>query len=126
MKKSKKILKIVIVMLLLLLVGLTINNQVLAWDMHLEDYQNSNGGRAGHTITSIVGSIIAVTSTIGAGVAIIMLMVMGILYVTRGAEGKAEVKKDLTGYITGAIILFGASGILKLLQMFFDANLNQI
>ena len=73
-----------------------------------------------------MGAIINVASTIGAGVAIIMLVVIGIQYTTKGAEGKAEAKKDLTGYTIGAVILFGVSGILKLLQMFIDGNLNNI
>lgn len=83
-----------------------------------------NGGTAGEKVSSLMGAIINIMSTIGAGVAIIMLIVIGIQYVSKGAEGKAEAKKDLTGYVVGAVILFGVSGILKILQMFIDANFN--
>ena len=95
--------------------------------MNIEKFeQNQNAGRAGNTVTGIMGALINLMSTIGAGVAIIMLVVIGIQYVTKGAEGKAEAKKDLNGYIIGAIIIFGVSGFLKLLQMFIDSNLNKI
>lgn len=126
MKINKKILKVFVVVLLLLVVGLGICNNSFAWDMDLSGYENAKAGRAGNTMTSVVGAIINLATTVGAGIAIIMLIVIGIQYVSKGAEGKAEAKKDLTGYIIGAVLLFGVSGILKLLQMFIDANLNDI
>lgn len=128
MKISKKILKIIIVISLLLIIGLSVNNKVFAWNMGLDYYDDDNvdAGRAGNTVKSIMGAVISLSTTVGAGIAIIMLVVIGIQYVSKGAEGKAEAKKDLTGYIIGAVILFGVSGILKLLQMFVDANLNKV
>ncbi|MBR1540343.1 MAG: hypothetical protein IJ629_04150 [Clostridia bacterium] len=84
------------------------------------------GGRAGNTVTNVMGAAINIVSTVAAGVAIIMLVVLGIQYTSKGAEGKAEAKKDLTGYIIGAVLLFGTSGLLKLIQMFIDANLNNV
>ena len=105
---------------------LLISNNSLAWDIEdkLEGFNNADAGQSGTTVEQVVGAVIKLVSTIGAGVAIIMLVVIGIQYVTKGAEGKAEAKKDLTGYIIGAVILFGVSGILRLLNMFIDANLN--
>ena len=127
MKKDKKIIKIILIVLLLLTVGLIISNNAFAsWNMDLESYDRDNAGRAGNKITNVMGAVINMMSTIGAGIAIIMLIVIGIQYVSKGAEGKAEAKKDLTGYIIGAVILFGVSGILKLLQMFINANLNNV
>ena len=126
MKKSKKVLKIVFIVLILISFWLLISNNSLAWDIEdkLEGFNNADAGQSGTTVEQVVGAVIKLVSTIGAGVAIIMLVVIGIQYVTKGAEGKAEAKKDLTGYIIGAVILFGVSGILRLLNMFIDANLN--
>ena len=128
--KANKILKIVIVMLLLIVVGVAISNTAsAAWvesTLTKVDQAASNDTKSGNTVIGVMGAIINVASTIGAGVAIIMLVVIGIQYTTKGAEGKAEAKKDLTGYTIGAVILFGVSGILKLLQMFIDGNLNNI
>ena len=127
MKKDKKIIKIILIVLLLLTVGLIISNNAFAsWNMDLESYDRDNAERAGNKITNIMGAIINMMSTVGAGIAIIMLIVIGIQYVSKGAEGKAEAKKDLTGYTIGAVILFGVSGILKILQMFIDANVNNV
>ena len=123
---KKVILKVFIVILVLLTLGLIINNNAFAWEMNLDKYENADAGRAGNTVTDVVGAIINVISTIGAGVAIIMLIVIGIKYVSSSPEGKADAKKDLPGYIIGAVILFGVSGILKILQMFIDSNVNNI
>ena len=130
MKINKKILKVLIVILMLVVAGLFItNNSFATWDMHIEDYDDADitsAGRAGNTITSIMGAVINLATIVGSGVAIIMLIVIGVQYVTKGADGKADAKKDLEGYVIGAVILFGVSGILKLLQMFIDSNLNKI
>ena len=126
MRLNKKFFKVIILILVLLTIGLIISNNVFAWEMKLESYENADAGRAGNTATNFMGAFINLASTVGAGVAIIMLITIGIQYVSKGAEGKAEAKKDLTGYIVGAVILFGVSGLLKLLQMFIDANLNKV
>ena len=128
MKINKKIVKIVSIILLLFLVGLIISNNVFAYDYAntYKAFENKNAGRAGNTITDLMGAIINIMSVVGVGIAIIMLIVLGIQYTNKGAEGKAEAKKDLTGYIIGAVLLFGVSGILKILQMFIEANLNNV
>ena len=124
MKINKKILKIFISTLLILAVYLTISNSVFAWNMDTNSFEGKHAGNAEAKATNVIGAVLNIVSVVGAGVAIIMLVVIGIEYVTQGAEGKAEAKKDLLGYIIGAVILFGSSGIIKLLQMFIVKNVN--
>ena len=126
MKTMRKFFKIVIVIFVLTMIGLIITNNSLAWEMDLDSFENKNAGRTGNITTSVIGAIINIVSTVGAGIAIIMLVVFGIKYVSAGSEGKSEIKKAMTSYVIGAIILFGVSGILKILQMFIDANLNNV
>ncbi len=133
MKKSKTILKIIFIILILFSIGVLFSNSILAWDMEkqLNGFEKVKIGTSGHdhvgnTVTNVVGAIINLVSTIGAGIAIIMLVVLGIQYITSGSQEKANVKKDLNAYVIGAVILFGVSGILKLLQIFIDSNLNDI
>lgn len=131
MKKSNKIIRIIAIVLMLFLIGLIISNSVNAswFDSVREDIEGkaaAGGGNAGNKVTSIMGAAISITSTVAAGVGIIMIIVLGIQYTSKSAEAKAEAKKDLTGYIIGAVLLFGASGILKLMQMFIDKNLNNV
>lgn len=123
---KKKIFKIIILIFVLLIIGMIISNNSFAWDISkdLTQYENADAGRAGNKITNIVGAVISLASTVGAGVAIIMLIVIGMKYVNANPAEKADAKKDLPGYIVGAVILFGVSGLLRLLQVFIDGNLN--
>ena len=124
--KKNKLKKIVLIIVTLCLASLIVASSVYGWNADLDKFENKDGGRADKTASNIMGAIIHMTSVIAAGIAIIMLIVMGVKYITTGAKGKAELKKDIAGYVTGAIILFGTSGILKLVQMFIDGNLNNI
>ena len=67
---------------------------------------------------NIIGMIINIAQVIGTGVAIIMLIVLAIQYIAASPEGKAEIKKNSTIYIVGAIILFAASGLLGIIRKF--------
>lgn len=57
------------------------------------------------------------------GVAIIMLVVMAIKYISAAPNEKAELKKGITIYVVGAIVLFAAAGILQVIKNFATANI---
>ena len=130
MKKKNIMLKIIAIILLLLVFSFAfINNNSFAWDVEEKlkaiDNSSTSSGEAGNKVTKLMGATINLVSTIAAGIAIIMLTIIGIKYVSNSTEAKADAKKDLPGYVIGAVILFGVSGLLRLLQMFIDANLNK-
>ena len=77
---------------------------------------------ASDAVTNIIGSIINIAQIIGMGVAIIMLIVLAIQYIAAAPEGKAEIKKNATIYIVGAIILFAAAAILQIIKNFAIQN----
>lgn len=70
----------------------------------------------------LISNIIAIVQIIGLGVAIVMLAVLGIKYMTGSIEEKVQVKKHATVYVLGAIVFFAAAGILQILQEFIKAN----
>ena len=94
--KLNKIMKIVVAMLLMALVAVV----------------------ASQAASNVIGMIINIAQVIGMGVAIIMLVVLAIQYIAASPEGKAEIKKNATIYIVGAVILFAASGILGIIRRF--------
>ena len=77
---------------------------------------------ASKAVTNIIGSIINIAQIIGMGVAIIMLIVLAIQYIAAAPEGKADIKKNATIYIVGAIILFSAAAILQIIKNFAIDN----
>lgn len=67
---------------------------------------------------SIVNIAIGVVQLVGVGIAVIMLIVLAIKYISASAGDKAEIKKHAVVYIVGAVVLFGAAGILGIIKNF--------
>lgn len=98
---------------------------VFAWEPNYNAIESHTAGNTGNVVYSTMGAVINIVSIAGAGIAIIMLIWLAIRYVnTYHPADKAEIKKQLPVYITGAVILFAASSILKIIQMFVDTNIN--
>ena len=62
--------------------------------------------------------IIGIIQAIGITVAVIMLVMMAIKYVSGAPEGKAEIKKTLIPYAVGAVLLFATTGVLEIVKTF--------
>lgn len=78
--------------------------------------QDTSG--AGGTILSLMQSLIVVFQVAAVGVAVIMLIVLAIKYMTAAPSDKADIKKSATAYVVGAVVLFAASGILGIIRNF--------
>jgi len=78
--------------------------------------------KAGDAIVKIISSILGVTRTIGATVALVIFMWIAIKYILASAGEKADLKKYLTSYVIGGLILFGASGILSIIKTVLDSS----
>ena len=123
--KTKKVMKIVVALLVAVMLVTAFTQISLASssvDVNQFINQEVDNSGASNAITNIIGSIIYIARIIGAGVAIIMLIVLAIQYIAASPEGKAEIKKNSTVYIVGAIILFAASAILGIIQNFATGN----
>jgi len=70
------------------------------------------------SVKEIIQSILTITQVIGVGVAVIMLVVLAIKYISAAPSDKAEIKKHMVVYVVGAILLFAASGILEIIKRF--------
>jgi len=75
-------------------------------------------GVGGVQIQGIASIIIGIIQVIAMAVAAVILVVLAIKYMTAAPGEKAEVKKGMTIYVIGALILFAGSGILGLIQSF--------
>ena len=51
-------------------------------------------------------------------IAIIMLIVLAIKYISAAPGDKAEIKKHAVVYVVGAVVLFAATGILQIIKKF--------
>lgn len=60
-------------------------------------------------------------SIVGAAVAVIIGIIIGIKYMIGSVEEKAEYKKMLVPYIVGCVVVFGAFGIWKLIVVMLES-----
>lgn len=119
-KNTVKILTTILVVIFIITSAYTIVNatatkasEVSAKDIF--DNAEDTTGTAG-TVNKIIGTIITVVQIIGVGVAIIMLIVLAIKYISAAPSDKAEIKKHAVVYVVGAVVLFAASGILGIIK----------
>lgn len=108
MKKSIKILSILLILVMTLI---TLSTSVYAagdiiGDLS-PDYSNST------EITNIGQKITSIISTVGIVIAVVVLLILGIKYMIGSASEKAEYKKTMIPYLVGAVLVFGASAIAK-------------
>ena len=68
---------------------------------------------ASGSVETLGNQIIGILTTVGVVVAIVVLLVLGIKYMMGSASEKAEYKKTMIPYLVGAILIFGASAITK-------------
>ena len=76
-------------------------------------------------VTTITNWVIYIIQIIAFAAAVIMLIFVGIKFLTASPEGKAEVKKTAVIYIVGAVLLFAATGILQIVKNLAD-NVNTL
>ena len=76
------------------------------------------------SVRNITGSLLAVFRIAAVGIALIMLVVVAIKYMSAAPEGKAEIKKHAVIYIVGAVVLFASAGILSIIESFATNNIS--
>ncbi len=124
---NRKVIKVVSVLLMMVMVAIMLSTSVFAtWDdIDINQFNSvKDNSTASGTFTQVIGSIITLVQVVGMGVAIIMLVVMAIKYISAAPSEKAELKKGITIYVVGAIVLFAASGILQVIKNFAVNNIS--
>lgn len=115
MKNSmKNIVKIMILFFLIISFFCTFS---LAGNFDLNIQPNdSDLGSAKTLLESGAGTVITIIRVIGAGVALIVILVLAMKYMMAAPSDRADVKKSAIPYLIGAFIFFGASQILTVLM----------
>ena len=70
-------------------------------------------------------TIIAMFQVLALGIAILMLVVLGIRYVLSATtDKKAEIKKNMPNYFVGVLFTFSSVAILQIIRVFINKNVN--
>ena len=121
----KKSIKMILVLAILLMVSLLMAQKVLAanpWDAAGGTNITSTSTNLANNVGTVMGKALYIIQVVGMGVAVIMLVVLAIKYIAAAPSDKAEIKKHAVVYVVGAVILFGASGIVSLIRKFAVDN----
>lgn len=119
MKNVKKV--AITLFIVLMLASLVCSNNSFAYDMMntINAQAGSNGAdNVVNPITNIAGSVITIARVICAAVAVAMLAILGMKYMTAAPSEKADIKKHAVIYIVGAVVMFACTGILGIIQKF--------
>lgn len=114
---SKKLTKIVSIIMTIMMI-LSITSTVFADMPDPKSFTGDTSSGAASSANTIINQILGVVQIIGVGVAVIMLIVLAIKYISAAPGDKAEIKKSAVVYIVGAVILFGATGLLQIVKQF--------
>lgn len=119
MKTVKKV--VISLMVLTLFFMMISSNQVLASEImnNIDRLQNqTTTGNIVNSVTDIAGSVITIAQVICSGVAVAMLSILGMKYMTSAAGDKATIKKHAVVYVVGAVVMFASTAILEIIQKF--------
>ena len=103
----KKLLKVLSVMMIAVLLLVNVNAQI-----EVDDLSNL-GGTGSSAITGTAGNIWQTIVTIVQILAIAAVVFAGIRYMFASADQKADIKKSMGILVVGAVLVFGASTLLK-------------
>lgn len=120
----KKTVRIISTILLTIMLVTSIAGVVFAAPDIDNTIGDIDGAKAGDTtkVTNIGGKIINIIQVVGIVVAIAVVLIIGIKYMTGSVEQKAEYKKVMIPYIIGAVLLVAGTSIVKVIFNTINSN----
>lgn len=120
MKKKTIYHKIISIFSLIILISLCISNIANASVVGIVNPTSEATEHFKNPISIILG----ITQVIAIGLGAIMLIVLAIKYMSSAPGDKAEIKHHAIVYLVGAIIAFGASGIMEIFKALVKETLS--
>lgn len=117
----KKLFKIICIFIIVFSIFCLIGKNISYASMASIDIKNNFAGNettGTEKVSSTLGQALYVVQVIGAGIAVIMLICLGIKFMVSSPSERAELKKHIVIYVLGAVLMFGASGISALIRGF--------
>lgn len=104
--------KIIFIMMLILVV---MNVFSISYGFELNELGGTASAETKAGLLNAGNNIVAIITTIGIVISVVMLVVLGIKYMLGSVEEKAEYKKTLIPYMIGASFVFAASIIVQII-----------
>lgn len=118
-----KSLKRVAIVLTICLVAALLVCENTSFAFNMMETITTQAGQSGDSnvtgsVSNIAGSVITIARVICAAVAVAMLAILGMKYMSAAPSEKADIKKHAVVYIVGAVVMFACTGILGIIQKF--------
>lgn len=110
MKRSKLFIILALLMLLVLFIPAYLNSVECAATIDMS-YATDPSTTTMSEFDKVGGVILGAIQSIGVGVSVIVLAIIGIKYMVGSVEEKAKYKENMKPYIIGIIFLAGATSI---------------
>lgn len=113
-----RFLKVLIIMFYIIAIVTNLSNAAF-------DVKGNFDGTTTANVTPIkttLGVVLDVVRMVGIGIALIILIMIGIKVMLASPSERANIKQYAINYLIGACILIGASGILTIIKNFTDAT----
>lgn len=125
MKKTYKSLLVIVVFVMIISVFENLSLATFDWKGKIDTaYNNSNkydDSEVAKSTKTVVGTVVNAVRIVAAGVAMIMILVLAMKYMMASVGDRAEIKKHAVVYVVGAVVLFGSSAILTVIQKFSES-----
>lgn len=107
---SKKIVKIISVLMIIATIACAVSMVFANIEIPSATSEATTG------LTAPAGKILGVVTYVCYAAAVIMLVVLGIKFISAAPDAKAEIKKSAVIYLVGALLVFAAGALLKIIQ----------
>ena len=111
MKKAYKALSVLMVVLMIVCAS---TNVFAAFN--ISDINAATTTNADDPMKKMGSTILTVVTNAGMIIAVVVIAIIGVKYMVGSTEDKSEYKKSLMPYLIGAVLVFGASAIAKMVQ----------
>lgn len=106
--------KLLSILLIFIIIIFMLSNVVLADPISAMEGYNSGSGNS--TLSNVGSKLYGIILVVGSAVAFITIAILGIKFMTTTPDKKAEIKKNLIGFVIGVLILLCTLTILRILQ----------
>ncbi len=118
---KNNIVKIVFVLLMAIAIAGIIGTTVFADGTAVGVIKNFNpnvSSSAATSVTKVGENVVGIIQVVGTMIAIAMLLLLAMKYLRASPEGKGQIKETAVIYIVGAVVLFAAVNIVKIIYQF--------
>ena len=116
MKKTKLIILLLITLLIIIFPLTTNSTQINPGKYQPDNIKNSDVKQ----MYNFGGSVAGIIQIIGTAVSAGTMIIIGIRYAIASADQKAEYKERMLPYFIGAVLLFGASNVVAIIDKMVD------